>query len=262
MRFMVASCRSTDRYCDDYYEGNRHAVVFLFLFTSGGLSLQDYIIATVLGLLSGLALNFLAILQVKKRTDDPKAKTFLKKPIFFILWPIITAALFNALIYFVGPYKDLKSLEYTLYILPLVNIFAIDALIRKIPNELLLSILLIKLTFIVVEFVRNGFNLNLLVTSALGMLIAFFVFSIPARFGAFMGAGDVKFAGVIGFAFGFYTFFQAMVLMGLLVLVYLLYLLITKKGNLKTATPMGPYLATGLVLTMLFPLEKILAHFG
>jgi len=77
-----------------------------------------------------------------------------------------------------------------------------------------------------------------------------------------MGAGDVKFAGVIGFAFGFYSFFQAMVLMGFMVLLYLLYLLITKKGNLKTATPMGPYLSLGLVLTMLFPLEKIIAHFG
>ncbi|HOO26382.1 MAG TPA: hypothetical protein PKW24_07185, partial [Clostridiales bacterium] len=73
--------------------------------------MQDYIIATVLGLLSGLALNSLAILQVKKRTDDPKAKKFFSKPIFFILWPIITAALFNSLIYFVGPYKELKSLE-------------------------------------------------------------------------------------------------------------------------------------------------------
>ncbi len=224
--------------------------------------MQDYIIATVLGLLSGLALNSLAILQVKKRTDDPKAKKFFSKPIFFILWPIITAALFNSLIYFVGPYKELKSLEYTLYILPLVNIFAVDALIRKIPNELLLSFLLIRLVFIVVEFVRNGFDIGILVSPALGMVIAFFVFSIPARFGAFMGAGDVKFAGVIGFAFGFYSFFQAMVLMGFMVLLYLLYLLITKKGNLKTATPMGPYLSLGLVLTMLFPLEKIIAHFG
>ncbi|NLP48075.1 MAG: prepilin peptidase [Clostridiales bacterium] len=222
--------------------------------------MQDYIIATVLGVASGLALNPIARLQVKKRTQDQNQLNFFKKPIFLLIWPLITALIFNALVHFVGPYSNLKTLEYTLYLLPLINIFAIDALIRKIPNELLLSILTVRLAFIIIQFIKNGFSIKLLFMSALGMLVAFFVFSIPARLGAFMGAGDVKFAGVIGFAFGFYDFFQAMVFMAVLVLFYLAYLLITKKGNLKTATPMGPYLVIGLVLTMLFPLSELLAR--
>jgi prepilin signal peptidase PulO-like enzyme (type II secretory pathway) len=36
-------------------------------------------------------------------------------------------------------------------------------------------------------------------------------------------------------------------------LVFLVYLIVTKKGSLKTSVPMGPYLSLGAVITVLFP---------
>ena len=69
-----------------------------------------------------------------------------------------------------------------------------------------------------------------------------------------MGNGDVKLSAVFGFALGFVGYIQAMVVMAVISVLLLLVLIITKKGNGKTKTPMGPALSIGAVLTVLLPL--------
>ena len=222
--------------------------------------LVDYLIGSGLGMLTGFVFNRLAIKQVVKRSNDENKQKQFKKPIMLVLWILVTALLFDAIIYQQGGLTNVKTLEYLIFIPALINIAAVDFQIRKIPNELLLLMLVTKIVFIVIEIVQKGISVDLVFYPFLISFIAFMVFSVPSWFKVSIGAGDIKLAGVIGFCFGMYMFLQAMVIMAVFILAYLVYLLITHKGNLKTAIAMGPYLSIGIILTMLFPITDIINY--
>jgi leader peptidase (prepilin peptidase)/N-methyltransferase len=218
---------------------------------------RDYIFGAIIGLAAGFAFNRLGIRQISKRTEDVNKQNALKKPAVIIAWLIISSIVFAAVIW---RDKDiLTRIEYLVYISVILNIAAVDYLIRKIPNELLLVMLAVKMVFLVIALVKTPKDfVDILFMPAVGLVIASVVFSVPSMLHISMGAGDVKFAGVIGFCFGYLMFLQSMVIMAVILLFYLLYLLVTRKGNLKTAIAMGPYLAVGVVLTMLFPISGFL----
>lgn len=229
----------------------------------------DYIIAAVSGLIAGFIFWKLAIIQISKRTKDAVKQNSLKKIYIPVLWMFISAISFVGLVFLYGskyfPANDFeyvsKVIEYALYISIVFNIAAVDFLIRKIPNELLLYLMLIKVVFVVIALLNlektpETAAMDLVFTPLIGLVVGFFLFSIPSMFKINIGAGDVKFSGVIGFCLGYYLFLQAMIIMAIILLGYLLFLLITRKGNLKTATAMGPYLALGAVITILFPLSE------
>jgi len=226
----------------------------------------DYILAAMLGLLSGFIFNKFAVQQITKRSRDPGKQDALKKPLVVILWMIISAFLFVALVFLYSvkyiPAKGtdyiVKVVEYSIYMAIVLNIAAVDFSIRKIPNELLLALMLVKIIFSFIALVRGTSAFDVVLTPVIGLAVGFLLFSVPSVLKINIGAGDIKFSAVIGFCLGYYLFLQAMILMAVILLVYLLFLLITRKGNLKTATAMGPYLAIGTVLTMLFPLSESL----
>jgi cbb3-type cytochrome oxidase subunit 3 len=59
----------------------------------------------------------------------------------------------------------------------------------------------------------------------------------------------------LGFVFGIVNFALAMLAMSILLMLYWVYLKKTKKGNMKTSAPMGPFLSAGVMLiiaTILF----------
>ena len=125
----------------------------------------------------------------------------------------------------------------------------IDWLIRKIPNELLLSLILCKAAFLL----YNG-HPELLIQGFIGLAVGFIVFSLPSLLRIPIGAGDIKYAAVVGFYFGVFSFIEVMVVMAAALAIYLLYLMITKKGNLRTSAAMGPYISVGILFTALFPM--------
>jgi len=230
------------------------------------LDYLEYIIGAVLGIGSGFVFYKLSIKQISKRTDDIHKNEAIKKPFVLICWLIISLILFLALIWrapqIFHSLTNIRTVEYAIYIAILLNIAVVDYIIRKIPNELLLALLATKVVFLVIALIKKEGNLvDTLFDPALGLVIAATVFSIPSFLHISMGAGDVKFAGVIGFCFGFSMFFVSMILMAVILLFYFLYLLITRKGNLKTAIAMGPYLATGVILTMFIPLPVSITGF-
>jgi leader peptidase (prepilin peptidase)/N-methyltransferase len=69
-----------------------------------------------------------------------------------------------------------------------------------------------------------------------------------------IGWGDVKYAGVVGFYIGLTGLFQAIMIMSISLGVFAIYLLLSKKGNLKTMAPMGPAFSLGFFVTILFPI--------
>ena len=74
--------------------------------------------------------------------------------------------------------------------------------------------------------------------------------------------GDIKFAAAIGFSMGLFGFLEAAIVMAVCLVIVLVYLLATKKGDLKTPVPMGPFLAAGTILAILAPLfDKVSQSF-
>jgi Flp pilus assembly protein protease CpaA len=227
-------------------------------YTSGGFQVLDYIAGAGLGLLAGFVFYRFAIIQIAKRTEDTQKRNALKKTAVLIPWLIVYALLFATIVWREDGLFKLKTVEYFIYTAIVLNIAAVDYLIRKIPNELLLILLLTKTVFLVLSFERGSPVLEMVMGPLIGLVIGFFIFSIPSMFRVMIGAGDVKFAAVIGFCLGYLLFFQAMATMAVIMMVFLSYLLATKKGTLKTATAMGPYLSVGVVLTMVFPISEII----
>lgn len=217
----------------------------------------EYFVAVILGLCAGFLFNRLAAVQIKKRTKSgEKPKDISKLPVV-ILWMLISAALFAAIVW--REDKWLTRIELFIYTSVLLNIACVDFKIRKIPNELLLVLLVAKTVFLSLALIDGEPFKVVMLPSLLGLVVGFVLFFLPALLRVSIGAGDLKFSAVIGFCLGYRLFLQAMILMAVFVLIYLVYLLVTKKGNLKTVTAMGPYLAIGSVLTMLFPYTAFMA---
>ena len=121
--------------------------------------------------------------------------------------------------------------------------FYIDARHRIIPNELVLSIVLLAAAFGLTGAIP--FQIG---SSLLGLAACFVLFFLPSAFGRSVGAGDVKLAAAMGFALGLTNSLFAIAGMGVLVLGYVLV-----SGNLrfserlKQTIPMGPFLTLALV---------------
>ena len=136
-----------------------------------------------------------------------------------------------------------------------IDLSAVDLAIRRIPNQMLLIILIAGLANDIINpLIYGGSIKQNLVMSLIGIAVSFLIFYIPKLVGLYMGNGDVKLSAVFGFALGFVGYIQAMVVMAVISVLLLLVLIITKKGNGKTKTPMGPALSIGAVLTVLLPL--------
>ncbi len=215
-----------------------------------------YSIATVSGLFVGFAFSKLAIMQIAKRTEDTSKKDSLKKPAIMVLWMLLSAVLFAAVVW--RESDLLVRIEYAIYISVFLNIAVVDFLIRKIPNELLLVLFVSKIAFLLIALFNGVAFKESVFQHFISIAVGLLIFLIPSMFKFNIGAGDVKLSAVIGFCLGFHLFLQSMIVMAGILLAYLILLLVTKKGNLKTVTAMGPYLAFGAVLTMLFPIIETL----
>lgn len=127
-------------------------------------------------------------------------------------------------------------------------VFYIDAVRRIIPNELVLSILVLAAVFGLTGVIRFQ-----IWQSLLGLVVCFVIFFLPGLFGKAVGAGDVKLASVMGFALGLQGSLYAIAGMGVLVL---LFLLLDRRlplaQRLKEIIPMGPFLALALVAASIF----------
>lgn len=224
--------------------------------------LIEILISAVSGLAAGLLFQRITVLQLKKRTDDSSKIKAVNKPSVIIPWMLVSAALF-ALLTWKLKEQCIVLVEYLIIASTAINILAVDALIRKVPNSSLLILLVTRAIGIVLEIVfKVGTVKSVVIPSFFGLFIAFLVFSLPSYFGIRIGAGDVKYSGVIGFCLGFIGFLEAAVIMGIVNLIYWAYLKITHKGNGKTLAPMGPCLSAGVIITLLVPLTEYIGNFS
>lgn len=227
---------------------------------AGVTLLTEIIFGGFLGIVAGLAFQQISAFQIKRRTDETAKIETVNNPVVVVLWVVISALLFG-LIYYLE--KDpAKRVEKILYISIAISIAVVDMDIKKIPNFSVLALLIIKVVSMVYAIVKGGEVVNIIFPAVIGLAVGFFLYQIPMLFHIPIGTGDVKYCGAIGFCLGIFSFIQAALIMAIALLLYLLYLVSTKKGSIKTAVPMGPYLSLGVVITILYPiLDKFIDIF-
>lgn len=214
----------------------------------------------VLGLAVGFAFYKLAKHQIKVRCErmpelaEKYNPNFLQNKWVLPVWEILFA-----LLYFLSYYifkENIVSIIFSIiFISCSINIMFIDIAIRRIPNELLATLLICSLVCNIANpLIYNGNLKNQVVMCILGLVVGFVVFLLPQKLGIYIGSGDIKLSAVIGFSLGVLGYLQAMVIMAVIMVIYLLILLITKRGGLKTMAPMGPALSAGAVITVLLPI--------
>jgi len=227
------------------------------------------------GILFGLAFYYLAIHHIKMRStydDGGKLQLIQRKP-FAFAWMLSYMVIF-IIISFVwyndpGKWKSPQETLDTWFLMKVIlfsclafDVASIDVMIRRIPNATLLGMLIIQVIDIVIKINlkvdpatgKKADPVNIILTSLIGMVVAFIVFDVPARFKLSVGMGDVKYSAVIGFMVGFYNYVEAMAVMAVVLLIYYVYLRATSKGNLKTPAPMAPFLSIGAYVTFLAPM--------
>ena len=137
-----------------------------------------------------------------------------------------------------------RGLYFILLLFVSACVLYIDAKHRVIPNELVLSILILSAVFGFTGAI--AFNIW---QSLLGLAVCFIIFLAPSFFGKQVGAGDIKLAAAMGFALGLIGGLYAVAAMGALVVIYvLLDRRMPLPEKLKTMIPMGPFLALALVV--------------
>ena len=214
--------------------------------------MQNYqILIFIIMIIAGTAAGYLEMLLSKnliaaRATGSAEFKLVSGKYVS-IIWCIATAAFFG-LIQNMNISIIQKTEALTVFLICLA-VAAVDFTVRKIPNILILALIICKAVFLGLNYSSDE-----LIKSLLGLAVAGAVFILPALFGLSTGAGDIKFAAITGLYLGITGFLQAMVIMAVLITVYGFYIIITKKGNFKSKTSMGPYLALGMFCSLLYPI--------
>lgn len=133
-------------------------------------------------------------------------------------------------------------------------IAVIDLHHRIIPNDLLLSLLIIKVVFSIPNIIGlEGFPECSILYSVIGLVAGFVIFSLPAVLSKSVGSGDIKLAACVGFSLGIMNLLYAIVLMGICVLAYtIIQSKMTIKMMIHQMIPMGPFIAVAMVVVMNF----------
>jgi len=162
---------------------------------------------------------------------------------------------------------DVVLAAYAVFGLSLVAMSAVDLERQIIPNRLVYGTLVVMVPLFVVAAAVDD-RWGLLARAAIAGAVAFVAFlAVHLAVPRGMGFGDVRLAGVIGFATGwlglghaFVGFFTAFVLGAV---VGIGAMAVSGAGR-KTRIPFGPFLAAGAVVTVLFgsPVTQTLFHRG
>jgi len=222
--------------------------------------LAEVIYGALLGLLAGLAFQRITVFQIKKRTEESSKVEAVNAPMAIVLWMIVSALLFGIIFYIES--ESIVRLQSVLIMSIAISISVVDIDIRRIPNESVLALLLVRAIGIIAD-ISDGQNfLEAAIPSFIGMAVGFLIYSIPSMIGVPIGAGDTKYSAAIGFCLGFYGFLEASIIMSIALFVYWVYLKGTGKGTAKTVTMQGPYLSLGVMVTLIFPYERIIELFA
>lgn len=205
----------------------------------------------VLGALAGYLAFLISKRLIRSRTGALPVSLIISRKVSPIIWCAVSCAGYSLIYYANTAGGAYRKAEYAAVFTLCLCIGAVDWVIKKIPNSLLLALMSSKVAFLII-----GEDFTDVKKSLLGFAAASIIFAIPVLFKLNVGAGDTKLAAVTGFYLGISGFLQAMIIMAVLITFYGIYLMIRKQGGFRTKTAMGPYLAFGLICTLIFPIVQ------
>jgi Flp pilus assembly protein protease CpaA len=128
-----------------------------------------------------------------------------------------------------------------------LTIAIVDYRIRKIPNELLAALLIIRIAEWVIFKLPDA-----IIPSLVGLILGYFVAIIPSQFGKYIGKGDLKYMAVIGFCLTWRGLLQTIAILGIVAILVIILLFSSRRGNLKTKIAIGPILSLGLYISLIY----------
>lgn len=207
--------------------------------------------ALTAGSIIGLLSYELTCRLIAKRAKGAVESRYITGKNIIFIWMAVFAFSYALIAYLKMP-QVLVSIEYMIVFSILACITVTDQVVQKIPNEMLLLLIVSKIVFIIIH---RDFNI---VQNLIGCAAGLFLFILPSLFFKInMGMGDIKFAAVIGLYLGIGGLLQTIIIMAVGLGLYTAYLYITKKGSVKSSAPIGPYLSLGMILTSIFPVINI-----
>jgi len=141
---------------------------------------------------------------------------------------------------------NIRSIQVILVISICLVLSIIDIEIRKIPNEIILLLFIMTVSFFLI-----GGSLNTALSHFIGFMVGMLIFIMPFLFKTIAGGGDIKYAAAMGFCLGYPNILRAILIMSGALFIWLIYLLLTKKGGLKTQLAMGAFMSIGFVTTLI-----------
>ena len=130
----------------------------------------------------------------------------------------------------------------------------IDFQKKKIPNFIIIILLIIRGVFLVIECILSPSNaLNLILFSVIGFLVGGFIIlacMLISRGG--VGSGDMKLFAVSGLFFGLPGVMVIMMYSLFLAAITSVVLLLARKAKMKSTLAMAPFIFLGLSLYLIF----------
>lgn len=212
---------------------------------------------TVLVLLTGAVVGALmeksSVYLIKQRVNILKHPQFSGSVSKTIFWAIMNAFVWLVFVKLNG--LEAKTLEYVMLFSICIILSAVDISIKKIPNELVLMTIFVGGAFVITGQPITSIGMNIF-----GLVIGFIIFFLPAMIGKGAGWGDVKYAAAVGFCLGVYGIISAIMIMTFFLMIYSIYLIIRRKGNLKSKVALGPFMASGFVSVLVINLINANDH--
>lgn len=216
------------------------------------------LVGAVWGIILGVVTIFVSKNLTLKRTDDPVKAAPIDTPLFKVM--SIVVGIIASVAIMLTATETVLAIRNELLLIPIASIAVVDSLVRKIPNPLLLLMIIIQAVYLA-YFCITEKDASILIAAGFGFFIGFASCAFTTLLKVPVGAGDTKYCAVLGLCIYFTTFLQSMVLVGLLAIVCLIYLKATKKGGIKTMIPLGPLISLGSVISVCFPfIEKLIGQ--
>ena len=231
------------------------------------ISITYYVLIGILGLIVGQFVDWLNLRlpEYKKVFSKEFFTSYMKnfKPNYILM--VVTAALYIAILYFVGwqtniVYK-IDLIKYLVLTPMLLSAFVIDYKLQIIPNRLNLTMFEIGLIF---TFIQGLFNINVAIDMFLGSLAGAGIFLLITLIGGAiagkeaMGFGDVKLMGALGLFIGWMKMISISLISFLLAAVISIVLIAIKRKKSNEYIPFGPFIVISTFLVMLTPFELLL----
>lgn len=214
---------------------------------------DSILIKLLIGAAYGIFLGIVTIIVSKKltlkRTDDPVKAAPIDTTLFKIM--AVVVGIIASVAVMLTSTDTALAIRNELLLIPIASIAVVDSLVRKIPNPLLLYMIIVQVVYLVYYSVTN--DPQILLTAGFGFFVGFASCAFTTLLKVPVGNGDTKYCAVLGMCIYLQSFLQSMVLVGLIAIICLIYLKATKKGGIKTMIPLGPLISLATVISICFP---------